>query len=238
MTSKTLIEHWNGRAWKRVPSPSPAGSHGGDSSTLAAVAAARPSSAWAVGSYSRPGTYSKTLVMHWDGRAWKQVPSPDPGRSGSSLNAVAITQSDGAWAVGDAGGATVDHALIERWNGRAWKQVASPRPPRSRGSLLEGVTAAGSSNAWAVGYYFGESHVEPAVKTLIEHWNGQAWKQVASPSPGGSVGTSGDQSLLEATSATSSSSAWATGDYSTGKPTGNTLLEHWTGRQWTAVAAH
>jgi hypothetical protein len=40
-----------------------------------------------------------------------------------------------------------------------------------------------SSNAWAVGHYYNTAAAEP----LILHWNGSAWKRVASPDPGGSA---------------------------------------------------
>jgi hypothetical protein len=233
-TYRTLIEHWNGRAWKQVASPSPGGVRG---SFLAGVAADRSSSgAWAVG-YYRGGTTYRTLIEHWNGRAWKQVASPSPGGAdGSFLDAVALAGS-GAWAVGDVGTATVDQTLIERWNGRVWRPAASPRPGGSRGSVLTAVTGAGASGAWAVGYYFTRTRVEPAVKTLTEHWNGRVWKQVASPSPGGSVGSSGDQSLLVAVSAASSSDVWAAGRYSTGNPSFNPLIERWTGRKWKHVTS-
>ncbi|HVB41507.1 MAG TPA: hypothetical protein VNF47_02220 [Streptosporangiaceae bacterium] len=230
-TFKTLIEHWNGRAWKQVASPSPGGS---DNSFLFGVAADRSSSsAWAVG-YYRSGTTDRTLIERWNGRAWTQVASPNPGGSyGSSLNAVAIAGS-GAWAVGDFAG---ERALIERWNGRTWRQVAISKPGGSRGIILKAVTAAGPSDAWAVGYYFTDTRVEPAVKTLIEHWDGKAWKQVASPSPGGSVGSSGEQSLLDAVSAAPapSSDAWAAGYYTPGSASVTPLIERWTRMGWRQV---
>ena len=42
----TLTEHWNGKTWAQVPSPSPAGA---DGSFLTGVAATSPINAWAVG---------------------------------------------------------------------------------------------------------------------------------------------------------------------------------------------
>jgi hypothetical protein len=39
---------------------------------LSAVDATSATNAWAVGTY---GTF-KTLILHWDGTAWTQVPSP------------------------------------------------------------------------------------------------------------------------------------------------------------------
>jgi hypothetical protein len=135
------------------------------------------------------------------------------------------------------GTGTVDEALIERWNGRAWKQVASPRPAGSRGSTLTAIAAGPAASAWAVGYYFADTNVEPAVFTLTERWNGRDWTQVTSPSPGGPTGSSGDQSVLQAACAVSRSDAWLAGSYSSGNPHGQILIERWTGRNWTHVPA-
>jgi hypothetical protein len=231
----TLIEHWDGRGWKRVPSPSPGGTHG--NSVLSGVAVSGAASAWAVGSYHRQTnhrSFPKTLVERWNGKAWRQVPSASPG-CGSSLSSVVAAGSSSAWAVGNYCIGPVPEPLIERWNGRAWKPVPSPRAPGSQGEL-NGVSAAGMTSAWAVGYYFGKSHREPVEKTLIEHWTGHGWKVVASPSPGGSTGSSGDQSSLSSVSAASPSSAWAVGRYSSGNPAGQMLIERWTGREWKAVS--
>ena len=62
-TGKTLIVHWNGKTWTRVPSPGGA-FHG--------VAATSARSAWAVGSTSN-GHHSsfQTLILRWNGTAWK-----------------------------------------------------------------------------------------------------------------------------------------------------------------------
>jgi hypothetical protein len=42
---------------------------------LNAVAATSATDAWAVGNYSS-GSASGTLILHWNGSAWTQVPSP------------------------------------------------------------------------------------------------------------------------------------------------------------------
>ena len=122
-------------------------------------------------------------------------------------------------------------------NGRAWKQVVSPRPTRSRGSTLTAISAGPGDTAWAVGYYFADTDVDPAVFTLTERWDGRSWRQEASPSPGGSVISSADQSLLQAVCVTSSSDAWSAGSYSSGSPLGKILIERWDGRAWAQLPA-
>jgi hypothetical protein len=103
-----MIVHWNGTAWKSVPSPSPA-----SNSVLTAVTATSAHDAWAVG-YTRSS--GKTLILRWNGTAWKQVPSPTPG-SNSELLGVAATSTHNAWAVGD----QLVSLILLHWNGTAWK---------------------------------------------------------------------------------------------------------------------
>jgi hypothetical protein len=194
---QTLILHWNGHKWSRVPSPSPGSLDG-----LAGVAATSAGNAWAVGDTLQNGTGEKPLILHWNGTTWKQVASPGPGDSGF-LNGVGATSAANAWAVGTYDDGTADQTLTLRWNGTAWKQVASPNPAGpAHINVLWGVTATSASNAWAVGDYDNGS----AQNTLILQWNGTTWAQVPSPSPGDSSNT------LQGVAATSASNAWATGD--------------------------
>lgn len=54
--------------------------------------------------------------------------------------------------------------------------AATSSPVGPVGGLLSGVAATSATNAWAVG-------ATKAGKTLIERWNGSAWKQVTTPTP-------------------------------------------------------
>jgi hypothetical protein len=56
MTSRTLIEHWNGSTWTPVSSPAGSGSLSG----LAVVSARDPVNA--------------TVIEQWNGKTWKQIP--------------------------------------------------------------------------------------------------------------------------------------------------------------------
>jgi hypothetical protein len=183
--SKTLIEHWNGTSWVRVPAPSP-----GFYAYLSGVAATSPDNAWAVG-----GSDGSTLIEHWDGTAWTQVPSPSPGSDGSRLSSVTATSPTNAWAVGTYYNGHGTGTLIERWDGTAWTQAPSPSPgPAS--SVLYGVAAASPTSAWAVGCHSNRSG--SFVRALIEHWNGTAWTAVPTSSP-----------FLRSVTATSPANAWA-----------------------------
>src|SRR5262249_40913237 len=69
--------------WTVVPTPSP----GSVSNILNGVAATSSTNAWAVGGHA-DRTTGRTLIEHWNGTAWTQVPSPSPGGSGRGHGSV------------------------------------------------------------------------------------------------------------------------------------------------------
>jgi hypothetical protein len=60
--------------------------------SLAGVAATSASNAWAVGCANCFTSTSKTLIVRWNGKVWRRVPSPSPG-AGAGLSAVAAVRS-------------------------------------------------------------------------------------------------------------------------------------------------
>jgi hypothetical protein len=216
-SGKTLILHWTGTAWSQVKSPSPSSYD----NELFGVSAVSGSDAWAVGDYYDTTTQAyDTLLLHWNGTAWSKVKGPNPSSVDNELTGVSAVSGSDAWAVGESS----DKTLILHWNGTAWSQVKSPNPS-STGDDLYGVSAASSRNAWAVGNYVTNT-TTGAVGTLILHWTGAAWTQVASPSP------SSDFNKLSGVSATPGGSAWAVGDYITTGSDSDTLILHWNGTAW------
>ena len=217
-TSATLIAHWNGKAWKRVPSPNP----GSSSRLLQGVAATSATNAWAVG-YAGSGT----LILHWNGKTWKRVPSPNPGSIENGLYGVAATSATNAWAVGyaESTGPTTT-TLILHWNGKTWKRVPSPSPSDPE---LYGVTAASAKNAWAVGY---SAVYSEGFKTLTLHWNGKVWKRVPSPNPVKVSSSELTWNILQGVAATSANNVWAVGWTETHFVGPKTMILHWNGKAW------
>ncbi len=218
---QTLAEHWNGTIWAQEPSPSPSPSR---NNFLRAVAATSASNAWAVGYYGTDPV-DHTLIEHWNGTTWKQLPSPNPGGPArlNVLHGVAATSKANAWAVGYYYNGTADRTLIVHWNGTTWKRVPSPNPSSSINRLIA-VTATSATSAWAVGTYYNGI----ASQTLIERWNGTAWKRVPGPNPG-----SVTNAFLGAT-ATSATSVWAVGTSYNGTAY-RTLIARWNGTTWAKV---
>ncbi len=226
---RTLILHWDGTAWKQVPSPSPAGTSSGDVNQLLAVTASSATSAWAVGDYGARGSVTKTLVLHWNGTSWRRVASPNPGSAGNMLRGVAASSAS-AWAAGTYKSGGAQKTLILRWNGKTWRHVASPSPGAFSNSLIA-VRSSSSSNAWAVGSY--SSHANGShERALALHWNGSRWKRVTTPDPGGS----GQQNRLSGLAVFSSTNAWAIGSHFNGTAF-KTLILHWNGTAWKHVAS-
>jgi hypothetical protein len=210
-SSNTLILHWNGTSWTRVPSPNPV--HLGFNA-LNGVSGRSAADAWAVGS-----TDTGTLILHWNGTGWTRVASP--GRiSQDALNGVSALSASDAWSAGN----LTTGALVSHWNGTAWTQVPSNGPGTSAG-VLNSVSARTHSDAWAAGYF---STGSGGTKNLVLHWNGTNWTEVTSPSPGGAAG-----SALSGVDAVSASSVWAVGSTSPFGTGGKTLILHWNGSGWT-----
>lgn len=183
--------------------------------------------AWAVGLSLSSGSATQTLIEHWNGSGWKQVPSPDPGSRSNVLSSVRAISATSIWAVGSFSNGGQSQTLTLHWNGSTWKRVASPSP----GSLinaLNGVRTVSAKDVWAVG----SSSDGNGTKTLILHWNGSSWTHVPSPSPG----APGTTSELRSVAATSHSNAWAVGRFFDDSAN-ETLILRWNGRKWSQVAS-
>jgi len=216
-----LILHWNGKKWSKVASPEASNAF----YFLRGVSAISATDAWAVGTWDGTDINSRALILHWNGKKWSKVASPNP--VGRALDGVSTASASDAWAVGqytNTGGSAA--TLAEHWNGRKWSKVASPGPSPGEGDTLFGVSTLTPADAWAVGY----SGTGLGQRTMVLRWNGKAWKRVASPDPGSSF------DVLDGVSAVSASDAWAVGNYSSTKgDTQITLILRWNGKAWTRV---
>jgi hypothetical protein len=141
-----------------------------------------------------------------------------------SVTVIPNTDPAQFWAVGTFSEPPLFHGItrIERWNGFKWMRVSSPSPGTVDNRLL-GVTAIGPNNAWAAGYSLGAAGDD---KSLILHWDGSQWRQVAAPLVGSSP-------VLFAVLAVNADNIWVVGaDYNTFN---RTLAEHWDGHKWAVV---
>ena len=159
--------HWDGVSWNVL----------GGAQSDAAIAAAGPTSVWAVGSYT---TYDEgeffgpfTKAARWTGDRWLSTPSLSP-LGDDNFASVAAVADDDVWSVGRSGRLT----LTEHWDGTSWTVVPSPNgnpnPPAGIrfANWLAGASALSTNDVWAVGYFFENDAVTQ--RTLILHWDGAA----------------------------------------------------------------
>ena len=165
--SVSVILHWNGTNWARVPSPDPGG---GTNVYLNAVTSLSPTDAWAVGYYTTTAGKTQALAAHWNGTRWTLVTAPNPAKGGFlDLDGVSAASPSDVWAVGTYGN---QKTLALHWNGTSWTQEATPSPGYT-GNALSAVAVVSPSAAWAVGSYdvFRSAGAIP-IKSLLLRWNG------------------------------------------------------------------
>jgi hypothetical protein len=224
--SVSVILHWNGTSWARVPSPDPGG---GTNVYLNAVASLPPTDAWAAGYYTTAAGQTKALIARWNGTRWTLMTAPNLANGGFlSLDGISAASASDIWAVGTYGN---ERTLALHWNGVRWTQVATPSPGYS-GNALYAVAAVSPSAAWAVGSYevFRQTGVIPT-RTLLLPWKGNRWTRVTTPNPGTAVST------LNGVAASSAADAWAAGSYELpprgGTIASKTLMLQRNGTDWT-----
>jgi hypothetical protein len=190
-----LIEHWDGRSWTAT--------YLRFGAVLRGVAAVGARDIWAVGQrYGGTNPFGDTtLAMHYNGRVWTQVRSPNPLRTTDTdqdwLTSVSAVSAKNVWAVGRYGNhdlGTLDKTLIEHWNGARWTVVPSPDPGGSSvDNDLWGVSAIRAGDVWAVGGV--GAFLNPQFSAPLSlHWNGTSWDQVgvAAPAAGELLGVAAE----------------------------------------------
>lgn len=223
----TLTMHWDGAAWRVVPSPNGAPRH----NFVHGVVALSPIDAWVVG-YSEEHGLSRTLTLHWDGAAWSVVPSPNPGEDFNVLWGMGTDGAGGVWAVGHYGDPHSRFiALYLQWTGETWEVVPAP-PGEALHQTPTSAAGASANDVWAVGS-------EPTSSFLIARWDGAAWSVVDAEVPGEDAPS--EPGLADVV-ALSPADAWAVGRYQgpvneKGGAEVFPLIEHWDGTAWRMIEA-
>jgi hypothetical protein len=215
---RPLIEHWDGRRWRKVGYELPYGNTLGQ---LTGVVAVSHGEAWAVG--NTYGAIDSPLLLHWTCDAgWK----PDLSILGLAsethiLKAVDAVSADDVWTVG-AGrrGTSTLH-----WDGATWRRVKSPRSDWLIDEFF-GVAAIASNDVWAVGGYGADSDPD---RVRVAHWDGEQWRKVHAPNPGS------EDNRLWAVGGSGPNDVWAVGSFSDGGDDVRRLYLHWDGDRWSRV---
>ena len=195
---RSLILHWNGTSWTRVPAP-----HSGSHSGLSGVATLSPTKVWAVGTFHfihDKRVFTQPFALRWNGRIWQKMPNIHAG----SLLAVGGGNND-IWAVGGHTNGGTGQALIEHWNGRHWKTFSAHAGyPSSIREPLSGIAVLPGDEIWAVGYHQDQHSLQS--QTLIEHFDHGAWSGVSSMNPA-------NDDWFAGVAAAAPTAVWAVGTY-------------------------
>jgi hypothetical protein len=210
---RSLIEHWDGRAWSIVPAPTV----GTGYQSLWGVSALSARDVWAVGATSERFGPERSLILRWNGRRWRVLEGPE-FENWSALEDVSAVSEREAWAVGN----SYLGSFIIRWDGRSWQIVPSPNV-----GWLASIHAVSSTNVWVVGVRGAAGGA--VYKPLILHWDGTRWSEVPSPTP------STQFSILEDVSGRSDDLAWAVGSAWDGGGPQRPIIERWDGADWRFV---
>jgi len=84
-----LVEHWDGRSWSIVPTPTPAVK----SDNLRHIVAISDHDVWAL-------TYNGSL-LHWNGKVWSLSTLPNADQNGYSISNLAALPNGQVWLVGE-----------------------------------------------------------------------------------------------------------------------------------------
>lgn len=216
---ETLIQHYDGRSWSVIPSPSP----GARQNILYGVAAISDNDVWAVGADQDADGLWHTLTEHWDGSSWSVVPAIDAGVSGNQFYALDAVSSNSVYATGQqAGSGFPNLALVEHWDGSKWSVVTTPA------DTSETVTPYGITGKDAALSIVGdrENSTSPYT-TLVEAGSPKSLAIQATPNSG-----SGEQDLFAAATASDGSTYAAGWDIVDSNDDHDSLILHGVGNSW------
>lgn len=220
---RTLALHWTGSSWSQVATPNPGGSPG--AWFLAGVSCTAASNCWAVGHHSRPHGDNVNLALHWNGKSWAWVATPQPHKSTGGyirqLNAIRCVSRTDCWAVGSWASPPARNQVSGtesfRWTGTRWTSVRTPKV-----GWDTGVACTARANCWAV-----------TNGDITVHWNGTRWSQVATPHSASKFNSLSGVTCARATE------CWAAGVLNVSGAAGSgelTDMLRWNGTKWTRVA--
>ena len=212
---QTLIEHWDGRSWRVVPSPDP----GPNGDELFAITAANPDRAWAVGQAQDGAFPSRALVERWDGGRWTVAKGPfDPAQTYDPYAAAALGHR--LLAAGDQETDARPQTTLSFTTGRRGSDLIPSANLGAGENDFYAVDAAGGQ-AFAAGRV--TDPLTDLTGTLVETLNGGRWTVMPTPNPGGDGGSGG----FGGVSIASDGSAWAVGVFTTATSSNQTLIERY-----------
>lgn len=203
--------------WKTAPTPS---IHG---ASLLAISVPAQKDVWVVGSRGALD-HERTLILHFNGETFRNVPSPSPYLTSDLRGVVAFAPND-VWAAGTGVTKREPHyhytPTVLHYDGTRWRQVAVPSVKTGFGLEIHAIAGTGPDDIWLVG----TANVRDSAGWvgLIEHYDGRQWRIVPTP-----------PSEFFTLTAIALGDVWAAGSSApTYRP--NRPVAHWNGRSWRLV---
>jgi hypothetical protein len=235
--------HWTGKKWYSTAVPAPGGTGSNTANELFDSTCTAANNCWAVGEFGLGSNVPKkllNLVLHWNGKKWSRVRSPNPGGTNlgalNFLNAVRCISASDCNAVGSYGSVPIDKDIflneVLHWNGKSWSWVHVLSPAGTRpgdDSELIGLGCGAPTSCWGAGYA-GRFEPTETFQNEILHWSGKKWTTVKVPDPGGAK--TGDSNFLLADTCDGSANCWAVGEYRNTHDAFVNEALHWNGKRW------
>lgn len=197
--ARTLALHWDGERWQTLPTPSA----GRGDAFLNAVVVLSATDAWAAGFWRGSDELARTLVMHWNGRRWSIVDSPNPGDGEHMLSSASGSRAGDVWFAGYSRIGSSFRSLILRWDGTRLVATYPAGSGAGGGQAIGAVSSAGATTLAVGGQALDNGRTEP----LVLRWDGSAWRR---------TGTRLDAehgTILAGVAASPSGAAWVVGGY-------------------------
>jgi hypothetical protein len=144
-----MILHWDGAGWTPLPTPT--------QKTIFSIHGLSETNLWAVGgdAYASAIT-NRSLILHYDGKQWKEMVPPNFSGYTYSYRAVRALGASNVWAINDGG------TYLAHWDGKTWK-LEPPGTLPVEGSYYA-LTSFGSNHLYVAG-----SHGQ------LLHWHDNQW---------------------------------------------------------------
>ncbi len=145
------VEHWDGHHWHAVPLPR-LGLSDSNPGLLMGIAALGSRDVWA--DVFVPNTAPHTILLHWNGTAWKRPAFP---YSGAIPSAVVADGHGGLWLPIDTGNPPVISSWFAHYSGGHWTKTAVPRRTGDQPDVYPMAQIPGTRSMWAIGALNDES---------------------------------------------------------------------------------
>jgi hypothetical protein len=196
------------------------------------VSASSAEDIWAVG-YIGGKEDTRNLAIHWDGKAWQIVTTPNPNLGANYLESVVALAPDNAWAVGDSSYEQKLNAIILHWDGETWTPMSLGFLEDIPNPSLYSISASSATDLWAAGVMGGNRDAA----SLIIHGDGANWSVHKT---GSGTRMAVDQTsirhenILYSIKARSAKDVWAVGEQvgTSANARVRDVQLHWNGQNW------